>query len=88
METKPTHTQRVVAEIFRMVRKRSVLLLLTITATLARTAEVFLKARALLLSLNKSLFCEASFCEVLMVIGGQNFNSTSRGHDHVSQVFF
>ena len=22
-----------------------------------------------------------------MVIGGQNFNSTSRGHDHVSQVF-
>ena len=37
-----THTLRV-AEIFRMMRKRSVLLLLTITATLARTAEVFVK---------------------------------------------
>jgi len=45
-----------------MVQKRSVLLLLTMIATLARTAEV------------------------LMVIGGQSFNSTTRGHDHISQV--
>ena len=80
-----------------MVWKWSVLLLLNTIVSLARTAEVFRKHQAkismlmfpcFLLLQCKCTLWQKNICQVLMVIGGQSFNSTTRGHDHIGQVIF